>query len=76
MEGTQGELFNPGEHEHVWTLHEGPHETHSAITLPTGTRWCWTCGQWATLYRNGAWLNWRQSRDAGFTWRDKAKHNG
>lgn len=73
MEGTQGELFNPGEHAHVYRLTRGPYETAAPITLPSGSKWCWTCGQWVTQYRNGEWLNWRQKENAGFTWRDEMK---
>lgn len=76
MEGTQLELFNPGEHVHTWTRTQGPIQTQSEITLPSGSRWCWSCHSWVTLYRNGAWLNWQQKESAGFTWRDEAKRNG
>lgn len=73
MEGTQLDLFDPGEHVHTWTRTQGPIQTHSEITLPTGTRWCWGCDSWVSLYRDGRWLNWRESRDAGYSWRDEMK---
>lgn len=73
MEGTQLDLFDPGTHEHVWTLTQGPYETQSAITLPSGSKWCWTCHSWVTQYRDGSWLNWREKEERGFTWRDEMK---
>lgn len=76
MEGIQGELFDPGEHEHVWTRSQGPYVTATEITLPSGSKWCWTCASWVSLYRNGAWLNWQQKQSAGFTWRDEIRHGG
>ncbi|WPH58141.1 hypothetical protein SEA_ALONE_219 [Streptomyces phage Alone3] len=72
MEGTQLGLFNPGEHEHVYRLTQGPHETHPEITLShSGSKWCWTCGSWVTEYRDGQWLSWDEADAHGYTWRDQ-----
>lgn len=70
MEGTQGELFNPGEHEHVYQLTQGPYVTEKVITTLDGGKWCWTCQSWVNEYRDGRWLNWRERDREGYTWRD------
>ncbi len=53
MEATQLDLFNPGTHEHVYRVTQGPYETQGEITTSDGSRWCWTCGEWVTVHADG-----------------------
>lgn len=74
MQGTQLNLFDPGEHEHTYRRTQGPYETQGEITLShSGSKWCWTCASWVTQYRDGSRLNWQEKESRGFTWRDEMK---
>lgn len=71
MEGSQLELFNPGKHEHVYTLTQGPYVVEHESTTLSGSKWCWTCGSWVTQCRNGEWLSRTEADAHGYTWRDE-----
>lgn len=75
MDHTQEALFDPGSHEHVYRITRGPYETYQLITLSSGTKWCWTCGQWITEMRDGRWLSYSERTAENLTWRDEKRNS-